>query len=100
VFEKLKMRSSYMLLLKVYGRPELAASLRHGNWIGSFRICLKILDEWELKKEKLGSFEERVVSLAAWSCKHGIILTHLACKAGKVKGRVERQREQDRLERD
>jgi hypothetical protein len=84
-----------MLLLKVFGRPELAASLRDGNWIGSFRICLKILDEWELKKEELGSFEEGVVSLAAWSCKHGIILRHSACKAGKVKGKVEGQRERE-----
>ena len=66
-----------MLLLKVYGQSELTASLRDekqseltaslrdGNGIGSFRICLKIFNEWELKKKEiLGSFEEQVISLA------------------------------------
>jgi hypothetical protein len=86
------MQSPYVLLLKVYGRSELAASLREGNWIGFFRICLKIFDEWELKKEMLGSFEEQVVSLAVWACKHGIILRHSLCSARKVKGK-ERERE-------
>jgi len=52
-----------------------------------------------VKKEILGSFEEQVVSLAVWSCKHGIILRHSLCSARKVKGRErERERVRDHLE--
>jgi hypothetical protein len=53
------MKGPYVLLLKVYGRSELAASLRDGNWIGFFRICLKIFDEWWIKR-LLDFFEEKV----------------------------------------
>jgi hypothetical protein len=88
------MKGPYVLLLKVYGRSELPASPRDGNWIGSFRICLKILDEWELKKEMLDFFEVQV-SLAVWSSKHGIILRHPLYSAGKVKGKNRDRFEQE-----
>jgi hypothetical protein len=84
------MQRPYVLLLKLYGRSELAAFLHDGDWIGSFRICLKIFDEWKLKKKRgmLCSFVEEVISLTLWCCKHGIMPRHSLCIAGKVKGKA------------